>query len=70
MFFVLKVIIYILTKVNPFNPLSALIVLKPSPTPLYRPGFACIKIIILTFAIPNNEGNRFKWMSDVINNDF
>jgi hypothetical protein len=24
----------------------------------------------LTFAIPNNEGNRFKWMSDVINNNF
>jgi hypothetical protein len=44
--------------VNPFNPLSALIVLKPSPTPLYRPGFAFMKIIILIFGIPNNEGNR------------
>ena len=60
MFFVLNVIINILTKVNPLNPLSALIVLKPSPTPLYRPGFACIKKIILIFDIPNNEGNRLR----------
>jgi len=57
-FFKTIVIINILTKVNPFNPLSALIVLNPSPTPLYRPGFAFIKIKILIFAIPNNEGNR------------